>query len=84
MPFRLNTHAKPQSSSFGGIHYDELGRIGDIARRGFYPQQAATLKKDEIQRLNAELDLIAKKMQSINDWIDLAARRAAKSAAKAR
>ena len=84
MPFKLNSPAKTQAGSYNGIHYDELGRIGDIARRGFYPQQAATLKKEEIQRLNAEIDAVAKKMESINEWIDLAAKRAAKGDAKAK
>jgi hypothetical protein len=84
MPFKLNTAAKSQSSSYNGLHYDQLGRIGDIARRGFYPQQAATLKKDEIIRVNAEIDLVTKKMEAINDWMELAAKRAAKNDSKVR
>jgi hypothetical protein len=62
---------------YNGIRYDLVGRIGDIARRAFYPQQAAALKKEEVQRLNAELEHIAEKMESINDWIDAATKRAA-------
>jgi len=62
---------------YNGINYDLVGRIGDIARRAFYPQQAATLKKEEVQRLNAELEHIAEKMESINTWMDAAVTRAA-------
>ena len=74
-----------------GIHYGKSAKnsdvdrgslgpfkeIGDIARRAFYPQQAATLKKEEVQRLNAELEHIAEKMESINTWMDAAVKRAA-------
>jgi hypothetical protein len=62
---------------YNGINYDLVGRIGDIARRAFYPQQAATLKKDEVQQLNAELEKIAEKMERINTWMDAAVKRAA-------
>lgn len=61
---------------YNGIRYDLVGRIGDIARRGFYPQQAATLKKDEVSRLNAEIELVAEKMESINKWLESATHRA--------
>jgi hypothetical protein len=84
MPLKPKAAPKSQSTGYNGLHYDQLGRIGDIARRGFYPQQAAMLKKEEIMRLNAEIDLIAKKMESINDWIELAVKRAAKNDAKVR
>jgi hypothetical protein len=62
---------------YNGIDYDLVGRIGDIARRAFYPQQAAALRKDEVQRLNADLKHIAVKMERINDLIDAATKRAA-------
>jgi hypothetical protein len=69
--------ANKKSHSFNGIHYDLVGRIGDIARRAFYPQQAAALKKEEVQHLNAELKVIAAKMEGVNDLIDTAAKRTA-------
>lgn len=84
MSYKLSPTPKTQSGSYNGLHYDQLGRIGDIARRGFYPQQAATLKKDEVVKVNAVIDLVVKKMESINDWIDLAVKRAAKKDAAAR
>jgi hypothetical protein len=62
---------------YSGIQYELVDRIGDVARRAFYPQQAATLKSDEVQRLNAELELIAEKMESINTWMDAVVKRAA-------
>jgi hypothetical protein len=62
---------------YNGIHYDLVGRIGDIARRAFYPQQAGTLKKEEVQKLNSELEHIAEKMEIVNTWLDTAAKRAA-------
>jgi hypothetical protein len=68
-----------KTNRFDGIHYDLIGRIGDIARRAFYPQQAATLKKAEIQTFNAKLVHIAEEMEIINGMIDSAAKRAAKS-----
>jgi hypothetical protein len=67
----------PKSHRYNGIHYEVVGRIGDIARRAFYPQQAAALKKEEVHRLNAELEHIAAKMERINDLIDKAVKRAA-------
>jgi hypothetical protein len=69
--------ANKKSYSYNGIHYDLVGRIGDIARRAFYPQQATALKKDEVQRLNAELEVIAEKMERVNDLIDAAVKRTA-------
>jgi hypothetical protein len=67
----------PKSHRYNGIHYDLVGRIGDIARRAFYPQQAASLKKGEVQRLNIELEHIAVKMERIDDLIDAVTKRAA-------
>jgi hypothetical protein len=77
----------PQSSTqismklnrYNGIRYDLVGRIGDIARRAFYPQQAATLTKDEVQRLNDDLEKIAENMERINRWMDAAVKRAVAS-----
>ena len=69
--------ANRKSHSYNGIQYDLVGRIGDIARRAFYPQQATALKKDEVQRLNAELTVIAAKMEGVNDLIDIAVKRTA-------
>jgi hypothetical protein len=66
-----------RTNRYNGIDYDVVGRIGDIARRAFYPQQAATLKKEEVHRLNAELEHIVEKMERINDLIDTAVKRAA-------
>lgn len=84
MPFKLQpAGASGKSHQYNGIRYDLLGRIGDIARRAFYPQQAASLKKEEIQTLNSEIERVATKMESINSWIDAAVKRAAKADAKA-
>jgi hypothetical protein len=77
MPFKIRPTNTTESKSYNGIHYDLLGRIGDIARRGFYPQEAATLKKDEVKRLNIDLERIAERMESVNKMIDVAAKRAA-------
>jgi hypothetical protein len=72
----------PKSTRYNGIRYDLVERIGDIARRAFYPQQAATLKKDEVQRFNAELERITEKMEGIHDLIDAATKRAANAESK--
>lgn len=78
MPFKLlPPGAKNESLRYNGIRYELLGRIGDIARRGFYPQHASVLKKDEIKRLNLELERIAERMETISKLIDLAEKRAA-------
>jgi hypothetical protein len=80
MSYSQQTYTQQPSTKlnrYNGIRYDLVGRIGDIARRAFYPQQAATLKKEEVQRLNAEIELIAEKMESINTWMDAAVKRAA-------
>jgi hypothetical protein len=69
--------ANKKSNRYNGIDYDVVGRIGDIARRAFYPQQAAALTKAEVHRLNAELEHLVKKMESVNDLIDIAVKRAA-------
>ena len=69
--------ASPKSHRYNGIHYELVGRIGDIARRAFYPQQAATLNKEQIKRLNVVLEQIAVKMERISDLIDVATKRAA-------
>ena len=74
------TYSLPPSNSkshrYNGIRYDLVVRIGDIARRPFYPQQAAALKMDEVQRLNAELKHVVEKMESLNELIDAATKRA--------
>lgn len=77
MPFKLRTAPSSDSKSFNGIDHDMLGRIGDIARRGFYPQEAAALKKDEVQRLNADLRRAYERMENVAKLMDTAARRAA-------
>jgi hypothetical protein len=66
----------PKLNRYNGIKYDLVGRIGDIARRAFYPQQAGTLKKEEVQRLNTELEQLAEKMEVVNTWLETAAQRA--------
>jgi hypothetical protein len=66
-----------KSHPYNGIHYELVGRIGDIARRAFYPQQATALKKDEVQHLNAALKVIAAKMEGVSDFIDTAVKRTA-------
>lgn len=71
------TQPSTKLNRYNGIRYDLVGRIGDIARRAFYPQQASTLKKEEVQKLNSELEHIAEKMESVNTWLDAAVRRAA-------
>jgi hypothetical protein len=70
-------HGSPKSNRYNGIRYDLVERIGNIARRPFYPQQASTLKDDEVQRLNAELEHIAEKMEKINELADAVMKRAA-------
>jgi hypothetical protein len=77
MPFKPRTAARIDSKTYHGIHYDLLGRIGDIARRGFYPQEAATLKQEEVKRLNVDLERVVVRMESINKLMDTAAKRAA-------
>jgi hypothetical protein len=77
MPFKLRTAANSDLKNYNGIDYDLLGRIGDIARRGFYPQEAATLKKDEVARLNSELNRVLERMEKISKLMDTAAKRAA-------
>jgi hypothetical protein len=77
MHFKMRPSPKNESHGYNGIHYDLLGRIGDIARRGFYPQQAAALKRDEVKRINLDLERVAERMECISKLMDLAARRAA-------
>jgi hypothetical protein len=76
MPFTMQP-ANTKSHRYNGIHYELVGRIGDIARRAFYPQQAAALNQEQIKRLNAVLEQIAVKMERISDVIDAATKRAA-------
>jgi hypothetical protein len=77
MSFKFPTAVSMDLKKYNGIDFDVLGRIGDIARRGFYPQEAATLKKDEVKRLNEDLRRVAERMENIGKLMDTAAKRAA-------